>query len=267
MSTALLGEGHPHQEREWGGVVRTVAGALGAALSRDGARPLLTWVGADGARTELSVRTFENNVAKAANLLQDDAGAHTGSRVALHLPPHWQTAVWLGACAATGATAWLDGDDGDPRVVLALVAPGAVEPTAAPETMAVSLHPFGLPSTVALPPGVLDAAVEVRAHGDRFAAYDPPTGTTPWLVDGDWTWTQAEALEAGRGLAAGFEVPDGGRVLVRSSRAATGYRFAAAVLALPLAIDGSVVLVTDPAADVAAVAEAERCDAALDLDD
>jgi uncharacterized protein (TIGR03089 family) len=245
----------------------TLAAALAAALASDGARPLITWLGADGARTELSVRTFENNVAKAANLLQDDAGADQASRVTLHLPPHWQTTVWLGACAVTGATAWLAGDDADPRVVLSLVAPGsAAAPPGSPATLAVSLHPFGLPSSTPMPAGVLDAAMEVRSHGDRFAAYDPPSASTTWLVDGDWSWTNAEALDAGRELAGGFGVPDGGRVLVRSVRASTGYRFAGAVLAMPLAIDGSVVLLTDPAADVAAVVDAERCDAALDLD-
>jgi uncharacterized protein (TIGR03089 family) len=248
----------------------TLPGALSAALASDGARPLLTWIGPQGARTELSVRTFENNVAKAANLLQDDAGAGSGSRVALHLPPHWQTAVWLAACAAVGTTAWLDGDDGDARTVLSLVTADTTTGLAAPTTLAVPLHPFGLPSTVALPAGVLDAAVEVRAHGDRFSAYLPPTSSTAWLVDGDWAFTHAEALEAGRELAGGFGVAEGGRVLVRSLQPEAGYRFAAAVLALPLAVDGSIVLVTDPSADVADVADVaarERCDAALDLDD
>lgn len=243
----------------------TVPSALSAALAADGARPLLTWIGVGGARTELSVRSFENGVAKAANLLQDDAGADSGSRVVLSLPPHWQSAVWLGACAAAGATAWMGGDAADPRVVLAVVAPDD-DATAAPTTLAVSLHPFGLPASAPLPAGVLDAAVEVRAHGDRFVAYDPPEPTSAWLVDGDWTWTHVEALDAGRELAHGFGVPDGGRVLVRSTGSTCGYRFAAAVLAMPLAIDGSVVLVTDPLADLDAVAAAERCDAALDLD-
>ena len=250
-----------------GTVAGTLPSALGVALGRNGARPLLTWIGPEGARTELSVRSFENGVAKAANLLQDDAGADSGSRVVLHLPPHWQTAVWLAACAAVGATAWLDGDDTDARTVLSLVTAGATIDLAAPTTLAVPLHPFGLPSTTALPAGVLDAAVEVRAHGDRFSAYDPPTSSTSWLVDGDWAFTQAEALEAGRELARGFGVPDGGRVLVRSLQPEARYRFAAAVLGLPLAVDGSVVLVTDPAADIADVAARERCDAALDLDD
>lgn len=242
----------------------TIPDALTAALRGDAARPLITWVGADGARSELSVRTFENNVAKAANLLQDGAGAADGARVVLRLPPHWQSAVWLGACAASGACAWLDGDPADPRVEVALVGPQPVA-TGASATLATSLHPFGMPFPEPLPDGVLDAAVEVRSHGDRFAAYAPPSATTPWLVDGDWEWTHAEALDAMADLATGLGLPDAGRILVRSTAARTDYRTAGAMVALPLALGGSVVLLTDVDADVDAVAERERCDAALEV--
>lgn len=245
---------------------RTLPGRLSAAVARDGARPLLTWVGPDGARTELSVRTFENNVAKAAGLLQDDVLAEHGSRVALHLPPHWQTAVWLAACAAVGCTAWPDGDDTDPRTVLSLVGPHPLAAGTAPLTLAVSLHPFGLPTHGPLPAGVLDAATEVRAHGDVFRPVDPPGPATAWLVHGDWSWDHAQALTAAEELAEGYGVPPGARVLVRSTAAGCDQRFAAACVALPLARDGSVVLLTDPTASVDAVADVERCDAALDLD-
>ncbi|HET7901594.1 MAG TPA: TIGR03089 family protein [Candidatus Nanopelagicales bacterium] len=244
---------------------RTIPDALLAALAVDAARPLITWIGGEGARSELSVRTFENNVAKAANLLQDEAGAADGARVVLRLPPHWQTAVWLAACAASGACAWLGGDDADPRVEAVVVGPPPDAATAAPLTLATSLHPLGMPAAQPLARGVLDAAVEVRAHSDRFTAYAPPSATTPWLVDDDWGWTHAEALDAMRDLASGFEVQDGGRILVRTLRDATDYRTAGALVALPLATEGSVVLLTtDEDADT--VADRERCDAALDLD-
>lgn len=241
----------------------TLPQALLDALAVDPARPLITWVGERGQRSELSVRTFENNVAKAANLLQDEAGA--GSRVVLRLPPHWQTAVWLGACAAVGAIAWLDGDDADPRVEAVVLGPGATASTAAPLTLATSLHPFGMPFTTALPAGVLDAAVEVRAHGDRFTAYEPPSATTPWLVDGDLEQTQAGALDVARDLAAELGIADGARVLLRSTRTSTDARTAVAILALPLATGGSVVLLTDPGADADELAATERCGAVVVL--
>jgi uncharacterized protein (TIGR03089 family) len=243
----------------------TLPQALLAALAGDAARPLITWVGGGGQRSELSVRTYENNVAKAANLLQDEADAADGARIVLRLPPHWQTAVWLGACAASGAVAWLAGDDADPRASAAVLGPDADGPTRAPLTLATSLHPFGMPFTTPLPPGVLDAAVEVRAHGDRFTAYAPPGATTPWLVDGDREWTHAEALEAMRDQASSIGLPDGGRLLLRAVLATTDHRTATALVALPLATGGSVVLLTDPTADADQVAASEHCDAALEL--
>ena len=243
----------------------TFSGLLAQALAGDGARPLITWVGAGGARSELSVRTFENNVAKAANLLQDEAGAADGARVVLALPPHWQTAVWLGACAVSGACAWLDGDAADPAVELAVVGPASLASTGAPLTLATSLHPFGMPFAEPLPDGVLDAAVEVRAHGDRFVPYSPPSATTPWLVDGDWEWTQEQALDAMRDLATGFGLPEAGRVLLRATGPRTDYRTAGALVALPFVTTGSIVLLTDDSADPDAVAHSEHCDAALEL--
>ena len=242
----------------------TLADALYGSLARDGARPLVTWLGADGARVELSVRTFENNVAKAANLLQDDAGVVGGSRAVLRLAPHWQTLVWLGACAVTSTTAWLDGDEADPRVEIAVVGKDSVAGAhPATMTLATALHPLGMGFAEPLPPGVLDAAVEVRAHGDRFMAYEPPTAGTAWILDGPTTVTHAEALAcaADRAREAGLRV--GGRVLVRAVGARTTGGLAVAALALPLAVDGGVVLLTDAEADVDEVAATERCDAVL----
>ena len=57
----------------------TAATLLATALRDDPARPLLTFHDdATGERTELSVATFANWVAKTANLLADDLGAGPG---------------------------------------------------------------------------------------------------------------------------------------------------------------------------------------------
>lgn len=80
---------------------RTPADLLRSALAADPGRPLVTFYDdATGERVELSVATFANWVAKTANLLQGDLAAQPGDRVALLLPAHWQTAVWLLACAS-----------------------------------------------------------------------------------------------------------------------------------------------------------------------
>lgn len=238
----------------------TVAQALRELLSGDPAQPLVTYLGPGGERSELSVRSFENNVAKAANLLRDDADVVSGSRVALLLPVHWQTAVWLGACAATGCAAWLDGDPADPSTDVSVTGPAHLHAPRAPLALATALHPFGLPFADPLPPGLLDAAVEVRAHGDRFTAYDEVPGDATWIVAGDRVWTQTAALADAAALASSVGLPAGGRLLcdVTTARDAV-----LAMLAVPLAVGGSVLLLADPDADADDVAARERCAAVL----
>jgi len=238
----------------------TVASALRTLLDGDPAQPLVTYLGPGGERTELSVRTFENNVAKAANLLRDDADVADGSRLALLLPPHWQSAVWLGACAATGCAAWVDGDPTDSSVEVSVTGPDRLDADRAALALATALHPFGMPFTAPLPSGLLDAAVEVRAHGDRFMPYAEVLGTTPWMVLGPRTWTQEAALADAAELAARVGLAAGGRLLCRVTGSDESWL---ATLAVPLAVAGSVVLLADPEADVEVVAARERCDALL----
>ena len=79
---------------------------LRRALAAEPSRPLVTFYDdATGERVEFSVKTFDNWVAKTANLLVDGLGAEPGGRVALALPAHWQTAVWLYACWSAGLIA------------------------------------------------------------------------------------------------------------------------------------------------------------------
>ncbi len=90
---------------------RTPADLLSSALAADPGRPLVTFYDdATGERVELSVATFANWVAKTANLLQDELSVEPGDRVTLLLPAHWQTAVWLLACASVGVVADVGGD-------------------------------------------------------------------------------------------------------------------------------------------------------------
>jgi uncharacterized protein (TIGR03089 family) len=241
----------------------TIPAAVRAALAHDPSRPLVTQVGPGGERVELSVRTFENNVAKAANLLRDDADAGPGTTVALVLPPHWQGAVWLGACAAVGALAWLDGDAADPAVEVSVVGPAGLDGPAAPVALATALHPLGMPFGHPLPGGLLDAAVEVRMHGDVFTPYAEVPSDTPWLRVGTRTWTQGEALAEAAELAARIGLERHGRALVTAAAMSSDHHLSLALLALPLAVDGSLVLLSDPDADPVAVAETERCSAVV----
>lgn len=85
----------------------TVSGAILEPLLRaDPVGPRITYYDdATGERIELSAATLANWAAKSGNLLRDELGAGPGSRVAVLLPAHWQTAAvlfgvwWIGAQA------------------------------------------------------------------------------------------------------------------------------------------------------------------------
>ena len=126
--------------------------------------------------------------------------------------------------------------------------------------VATSLHPFGMPFTAPLPSGLVDAAVEVRAHGDRFAPYESVAGDADWLAFDGRVLTQTQALAEGAAVAERIGLRGGGRLLCDVTTSADAVL---AMLAVPLAVAGSVVLVADPGADLDALAARERCDAVL----
>jgi uncharacterized protein (TIGR03089 family) len=83
---------------------RSFGGLAERQAARYGDKPFLTWYDdARGERVELSFKTFDNWVAKVANLLVDELGVERGDRVAAVLVDHWQAAVVLAACWRAGA--------------------------------------------------------------------------------------------------------------------------------------------------------------------
>ncbi len=138
-------------------------------LRADPVGPRITYYDdATGERIELSAATLANWAAKTGNLLRDELGAGPGSRVAILLPAHWQTAAvlfgvwWIGAEAALqpGAGAATD---------LALCTAERLDEAeqTAGEVAVLSLDPFGRPAPD-LPIGVTDYATAVRVHGDQI---------------------------------------------------------------------------------------------------
>jgi uncharacterized protein (TIGR03089 family) len=73
-------------------------------IGRYGDKPFITWY-ADrrDERVELSFKTFDNWVAKTANLLVDELGVEPGDRVGAVMVDHWQAPVVLAACWRAGA--------------------------------------------------------------------------------------------------------------------------------------------------------------------
>ncbi len=214
----------------------TPPGLLDAALRADPARPLLTFYDdATDERTELSVATFANWVAKTANLLRDDLGVEPGATLALDLPCHWQAAVWLQAGWTLGLHVRPPGGPVDVHVQSY---DGRV-PAGAGEVVALGLGPWGLPRREATAPdgATLDFDREVHGHGDRFV----PTGGTapdaPLLTPpGDRPLAAAELVA----LARAQRVDEGARLLVTEPLA--GLPAVLAGLLVPLAAGSTAVL-------------------------
>ena len=229
---------------------RTPADLLRSALAADAARPLVTFYDdATGERVELSVATLANWVAKTANLLQDELSAEPGDRLALPLPAHWHTAVWLLACSSTGVVAELPGSSADPAAVsatasaadLVVSGPDTLEAARAcsGERVALSLRPLG--ARFPQPPdGFTDYAVEVPGQGDHFTPYSPVDPDAPALVVGGEELTGAQIVERARADAGARGLGPGSRLL--SVLPYDTWEGVSAGLFAPLATGGSVVL-------------------------
>ncbi|MFD0685353.1 TIGR03089 family protein [Actinomadura fibrosa] len=234
------------------------AGLLRRRLADDPSRPLVTYYDdAAGERVELSARTFDNWVAKTANFLVDGLGAEPGTRVVLAAPPHWQSAVWLMACWSAGLVA----EPVDPDAVRARGGLEAGEPSGpsapyilaaaeevldlvaadagAEEIVGLSLHALGGP-LAHCPPGVIDYAVEVRGHGDRFVAGPEAAPDAPALTVTKTTLTGASLVEEARATAAKWGLDARDRVLVDMSFATLDGLLAS--LLAPLASGASVII-------------------------
>ncbi|AGB21776.1 TIGR03089 family protein [Mycobacterium sp. JS623] len=136
-------------------------------MAADPMGPRITYYDdATGERIELSTVTLANWAAKTGNLLRDELGAGPGSRVAVLLPAHWQTAAVLLGIWWIGAEAVLDGD-ADIALCTADRLSDADDAVGTGEIAVLSLDPFGKP-VADLPVGLTDYATAVRVHGDQM---------------------------------------------------------------------------------------------------
>lgn len=143
---------------------------LGPLLGAGGMGPRITYYDdASGERIEVSTVTLANWAAKTANLLRDEMGAGPGSRVAVLLPAHWQTAAVLLGVWWIGAEVVIDPRPADPADLALCTLDRLAEADDAVnggEVAVLSLDPFGKPAA-GLPIGVTDYATAVRVHGDQ----------------------------------------------------------------------------------------------------
>lgn len=209
----------------------SVVAALERRVRLDGARPLVTWYGDNGARIELSGTTFANWVDKTVNLLAS-LGAEDAPRVAMPLlldhPDHWVSLVWVMATWQLGGEV-LAAHRKDAEGDVAVVGPEQPHPVAGVETVACSLHPLGLGFAAPLM-GVTDYA-EVLSQPDVHWGSPSPLDRV--------CFCDTAADLTGTGLLATV-TPTSQRVLVQASSPRQTVRDA---LVAPLLGGGSAVLV------------------------
>jgi uncharacterized protein (TIGR03089 family) len=206
---------------------------LSRLLTADPGRPLVTFYDdATGERTELSVTTWANWVAKVSSLLADELEVEHGSRLLVDLPAHWLGTVVLGAAWGCGfEVVW----DGDADVVVTGpegLGRWAGEAHRIP-VVASALQPLAGRFADGVPGGVHDLGVEVWSQPDAFVAYPEPADDDPAVAG----TTQAELWGS---AAAGDHLTDGDRLLSEANPASPS---GLASLTEPLARSGSLVLV------------------------
>lgn len=234
--------------RRVGGVdATTLPDLLDRLLATDPSRPLVTFYDdATGERVELSATSFDNWVAKTANLLQDELGAEPGEQIALLLPTHWQSAVWVWAAAACGLVITHDHTLGRDAAVV-VCGPETLETAAAVDArdvVALSLRPLGGACTEPLPAGVLDYAVEVPGQADVFVAAVHPNAGDPVVRTAGRTISHGDLVTTARAAADSQGLRAAAR-LATDLNPADPDELSSGVLAA-LVAEASVVLVRNP---------------------
>lgn len=206
----------------------------------DPGRPLVTYLDQDAGRMELSATSVANGAAKAAGLLRDELDVQPGDCVNVDLPRHWQSSIWCAALSLVGAVAELGPFDANSTTVIdsgrAIEAQGT-------EIIAVSLAPFGLPSTDPLPDHAVDAAIAARTHADFFTPHAWPGNNVTAVRHNRQPLTNAQVSTHARKIATECGLRAGGRLLVAAPPDPTDVLDQwLLLLAVPLVADAAVVL-------------------------
>jgi uncharacterized protein (TIGR03089 family) len=241
--------------------VTTFPQVLSRLLAAEPGRPLVTFYDdSTGERTELSVTTWANWVAKVSSLLSEELDLGPGSRLLVDLPPHWLGTVVLGSAWACGIeVVWGEGTGRNTRghsggdVDAVVTGPAglgrwATEAVRVP-VVATALQPLAGPFPDGVPPGVHDLGVEVWAQPDEYAAWPGP-------APDDAAVTGTTHAELWGSAAAGDRVSGGDRLLSEANPASPS---GLASLIEPLVSNGSLVLVAHASAErLARIATDER---------
>ena len=213
-------------------------------VATQGARPFVTYYDeATGERSELSVRSLANWVAKTHHLLTDELGLGVGSTALVALPAHWISVPVVLGCLTAGL-ALTDSGDAD----VAFVSDHTLDAAAGVlDVYAIAGGSAAFGFRGAEPDGVQDFVVAVRPQGDAWAGVAMPAGPADPCLPG---LTRQAADEAAATRAGELGLAPGGRLLTTRdwTRPAD---WIDAVLA-PLVTGGALVIVRNADDDVVA---------------
>lgn len=214
--------------------------AFAELLAAEPSRPFVTFYDeSTGERSELSVRSLANWVAKTHHLLGDELGLGRGDTAQLALPAHWISVPIVLGCLSAGLT--LSSDDGD----VAFVAPETLDAAGdaldvfviAPRAAAVGLQGEQ-------PTRGTDYVTAVRPQADAWATVRFGADDDAGCCAG---YTRAQVMVEARRRAESLGVAAGSRVL--TTREWTGAEDWIDTLFVPLAVGGSVVIVRNSEGD------------------
>jgi len=189
------------------------------ALNSRSPSPVITYINVPLAeRVELSGPSLTNVAAKIANALVMEFDLEPGDTVHLSLPWHWQRAAWQAGCYTAGIT---------PQFTEPTDLSGSVR--LGDEQFAVSMHPFGLP----LPGVANDITPLIQAQPDAL------------LIAPD---SSTALLEEAAAYARDHGVQMHDRIIVRADDSRDDRLLP---LAVPLAMQGSLIMLCGSAADTA----------------
>jgi uncharacterized protein (TIGR03089 family) len=221
-------------------------------------RPFITYYDeATGERTELSVRSSANWVAKTHHLLATELGLGVGDTALVALPAHWISVPVLLGCLTAGLSVGADVAE----AAVAFVTPGAsASSSLAADVYAISPDRAAAGFGDEPPPGTLDYVSAVRPQADAWGTVRLTAGPSdPFSA----ALTRGAAVEQASSRADGLGWQPGARVL--STRPWRGVDDWIDTLLAPLAVGGSMVYVvgTDDVTVLDRRADQERCSARL----
>lgn len=208
-------------------------------LAADPGRPFVTYYDErTGERSELSLKSLANWVAKTHFLLIDELGLGVGDTALVDVPAHWISVPVLFGCLSAGLA--ITPDEAGTAAV-AFVDPQTVGSAAdVPDVYALAPESAATGFGDDAPAGTADYVRAVRTQPDKW-----PTvrfGATP-DDPGLPGMSRREVVEAARARAAELGLAPGARVL--STRAWRGPADWLDVVLAPLTVGGSVVLVAN----------------------